>query len=155
MGKLPSSLIKLLFIFTKISATIELDYIKKAYSFGCNDYIKKPFFVDELEIKIDRLCNIHKKIIKYDENSYFNFDQSILLIDGKEKKLAYKENLLLNLFFKYKNELISYDTIENYVWEGELASKDAIRMLVARVKKNLQKPFIKAFSNRGYSFKEI
>ncbi len=138
-----------------ISATIELEYIKKSYSFGCSDYIKKPFFVDELEIKIDKLCNVHKKLIKFDDNSYFNFDQSILLINGEEKKLAYKENLLLNLFFRYKNELVSYETVENYVWEGELVSKEAIRMLVARLKKNLGKPYIKSYSNRGYAFKEL
>lgn len=35
-----------------ISATVELDIIKESYDFGCNDYIKKPFFIDELEIKI-------------------------------------------------------------------------------------------------------
>ena len=27
-----------------ISASVELDLIKKSYDFGCNDYIKKPFF---------------------------------------------------------------------------------------------------------------
>jgi DNA-binding NtrC family response regulator len=41
-----------------ISASVELDVIKQAYEFGCNDFLKKPFFIDELEIKIERYCNI-------------------------------------------------------------------------------------------------
>ena len=41
-----------------ISASVELDVIKQSYDFGCNDYLKKPFFIDELEIKIEKLCNI-------------------------------------------------------------------------------------------------
>jgi len=137
-----------------ISATTELEYIKKSYSFGCNDYIKKPFFVDELEIKIDRLCNVHNKIVKLHNDVYFDFRQSTLLVDEKEKKLTLKENLLLNLLWKHKNDLVGYETIEYYVWEGEPVSIEAIRMLVARLKKNLEKSFIKSYSNRGYAFKE-
>ena len=38
-----------------ISSTVELEVIKDSYSYGCNDYIKKPFFIDELEIKIEKL----------------------------------------------------------------------------------------------------
>jgi len=138
-----------------ISATTELEYIKKSYSFGCNDYIKKPFFVDELEIKIDRLCNVHKKIVKLHKDVSFDFRQSTLLVDGKEKKLTLKENLLLNLLWKHKNDLVGYETIEYHVWEGEPVSIEAIRMLVARLKKNLEKCFIKSYSNRGYAFKEL
>ena len=35
-----------------ISATIDIDMISKAYEKGCNDYIKKPFDIRELELKI-------------------------------------------------------------------------------------------------------
>ncbi|RDX34870.1 response regulator [Arcobacter sp. HD9-500m-PIT-SAG03] len=138
-----------------ISATTELEYIKKSYSFGCNDYIKKPFFVDELEIKIDKLCNVHKDVIRLDEDIYFDFSQSILTVSDKEKKLTLKENLLLNLLLKHKNDLVGYEIIEYHVWEGEPVSIEAIRMLVARLKKNLEKKFIKSYSNRGYAFKEL
>jgi DNA-binding response OmpR family regulator len=35
-----------------ISATIDIDMISKAYEKGCNDYLKKPFDIRELELKI-------------------------------------------------------------------------------------------------------
>jgi DNA-binding response OmpR family regulator len=48
-----------------ISASVELDIIKESYDFGCSDYLKKPFFIDELEIKIERYCQIQNtKMIK-------------------------------------------------------------------------------------------
>lgn len=135
-----------------ISSTIELEIIKEAYNIGCNDYLKKPFFIDELEIKVDKLCNISKKEICFDNDKFFNFHKSILTIDKEEQILTQKENRLMNLFLINKNELVSYENIQNYVWDGEYASLDAIRTLIRRLKKKLSKPYIKASSNRGYYF---
>jgi len=50
-----------------ISASVELDVIKQSYDFGCNDYLKKPFFIDELEIKVQKLCKIQDDLIQFDE----------------------------------------------------------------------------------------
>jgi DNA-binding response OmpR family regulator len=135
-----------------ISASLELELIKESYDYGCNDYIKKPFFIDELEIKVDRLCKISNKEICFDDNAYFNFKEGHLKINNKEIALTQKESLLVNLFLKNKNKLVSYETIQNYVWEGEYASLDAIRTLIRRLKKKLHKSYIKASSNRGYNF---
>lgn len=134
-----------------ISATVELDIIKESYDFGCNDYLKKPFFIDELEIKVQKLCKIPKEKICFDQNSFFNFNESNLIINGIKKDLTQKENLMINLFLANKNQLITYETIQNYVWEGEYVSLDAIRTLIRRLRKKLSKTNIKSSSNRGYS----
>ena len=135
-----------------ISATVELDIIKESYDFGCNDYLKKPFFIDELEIKVEKLCKIPNKEIYFDENCYFNFSDSILVFNKEQQALTNKENLLINLFLIKKNELVTYENIQNYVWEGEYASLDAIRTLIRRLRKKLPKSYIKASSNSGYFF---
>lgn len=137
-----------------ISSTVELDIIKKSYSFGCNDYLKKPFFIDELEIKVDKLCNIPKEEVLFSKNSFFNFNESIITTDGEKKVLTEKENLLVNLFLLNKNKIVSYENIQNYVWKGEYASIDAIRTLIRRLRKKMSKSTIKASSNRGYSLCE-
>ena len=77
-----------------ISASIELDLIKQAYEFGCNDFLKKPFFIDELEIKIEKLCSIQNDKIYFDENSYFDFKSSLVVVDGNENRLTKKKNFL-------------------------------------------------------------
>ena len=43
-----------------ISASVELELIKESYDFGCNDYLKKPFFIDELEIKIQKTMHYRR-----------------------------------------------------------------------------------------------
>lgn len=135
-----------------ISATVELDIIKESYDFGCNDYLKKPFFIDELEIKVDKLCNNTKKLIRFDAESYFNFHDATLNVKEKKITLTQKENLLMNLFLINKNEVVSYENIQNYVWEGNYASLDAIRTLIRRLRKKFDISYISASSNRGYTF---
>ena len=120
-----------------ISGSVELDIIKQSYDFGCNDYLKKPFFIDELEIKIEKLCNIKDDKIYFDTNSYFDFKSAIIMMDNEEIRLTKKEKLLINLFLNKKNQVISYETIENYVWEGSFVSLESIRSLIRRVRKRL------------------
>ena len=138
-----------------ISASVELDVIKQSYDFGCNDYLKKPFFIDELEIKIEKLCNIKDEKIYFDTNSYFDFKSAIIMMDNEEIRLTKKEKLLINLFLSKKNQVITYSTIENYVWEGSFVSLESIRSLIRRVRKILNKEYIQTVVDTGYIFKNI
>ncbi|NVJ53075.1 MAG: response regulator transcription factor [Campylobacteraceae bacterium] len=136
-----------------ISATVELDMIKEAYDFGCNDYLKKPFFIDELEIKVERLCQVKDEKEYFDENSYFDYKSSTLCIDNEEQRLTKKERLLMNLFLTKKNQVLTYSAIESYVWEGSFASIESIRSLVRRLRKVVKKDYIHTVVDTGYIFK--
>ena len=138
-----------------ISASVELDIIKQAYDFGCNDFLKKPFFIDELEIKIEKLCNIQNDKIFFDDDCYFDFKSSTIIINGIENRLTKKEKLLINLFLTKQNHVITYETIENYVWEGSFASLESVRSLLRRVRKILPKEYIQTIIDTGYIFKKI
>lgn len=136
-----------------ISATVELDIIRESYDFGCNDYLKKPFFIDELEIKVEKLCQIKDDLVKYDSDCFFDYKSSTLTIDGETHRLTKKERLLMNLFLTKKNQVLSYEAIENYVWEGSFASIESIRSLVRRLRKVVQRDYIQTVVDTGYIFK--
>jgi len=136
-----------------ISASVELELIKEAYDFGCNDYLKKPFFIDELEIKIQKLCIIQDERIKYDTHSYFDFKSSVLYIKEEEIRLTKKERLLLNLFLSKKNKVLSFESIEAYVWEGSFVSLESIRTLIRRLRKILVHDYIETIVDTGYIFR--
>jgi len=136
-----------------ISASVELDIIKKSYDFGCNDYIKKPFFIDELEIKIEQLCDIKTNLIQFDENSYLDYQSSTIIMDNKEVRLTKKERLLMNLLISNKNKIVTYQEIENSVWEGDYVTSESIRSLIRRVRKIVDNKYIETIIDTGYIFK--
>jgi len=136
-----------------ISASVELDIIKKSYDFGCNDYIKKPFFIDELEIKIEQLCDIKTNLIQFDENSYLDYQSSTIIMDNKELRLTKKERLLMNLLISNKNKIVTYQEIENSVWEGDYVTSESIRSLIRRVRKIVDNKYIETIIDTGYIFK--
>ena len=136
-----------------ISASLELDLIKESYDVGCNDYIKKPFFIEELEIKIEQLCNVVNDHIPFDKNNYFDVNSSIVFFQNQEIQLTKKERLLLNLFLTKKNQIITYQEIEDYVWEGDYVSSESIRSLIRRLRKVFDNQYIETIIDTGYIFK--
>jgi DNA-binding response OmpR family regulator len=132
-----------------ISSDIELETIQKAYASGCNDFLKKPFYIYELECKVDLLAKKNELIIlgngyQYDVNSetLYDSDQNIV-------KLTLKEKRLLTLLSKTPNRIVSLDVIEQYVWEGELVGISGIRSLIKRVRAKISKEVVQT-ENYGY-----
>lgn len=134
-----------------ISANVELDTIQEAYHKGCDDYLKKPFYMYELETKIERLCKPKSQTIKLIGGFQYCMENEKLLDDkGEEIKLAKKEILLLNLFARNLEKNISFERIEQYVWEGELTTTENIRALVKRLRKKLPEEAIENQGGVGY-----
>jgi DNA-binding response OmpR family regulator len=134
-----------------ISANVELETIKDAYTKGCDEYLKKPFYIYELELKLDKFCKKDKKELALPTGYLYNIDIETLYDDKKEEiKLAKKEILLLNLFVKNLGKLVTFEQIEQYVWEGDLTTNDNIRALVKRLRKKLPKDTILSQGGIGY-----
>lgn len=131
-----------------ISSNIELDTIKNAYLKGCSDFLKKPFYIYELETKINLLCK-KDNILDLKKNFKFDIDNEILINNNKQIHLTHKERLFLVLASKYPCQSISLELIEQYVWEGEIATTMSIRSLIKRLRRKLPKNTIET-TTYGY-----
>lgn len=115
-----------------ISANFELENVKKAYSNGCNDFLRKPFYMYELETKIKQFCHI-EEVKKLANNFTYNIKSETLFdVLNKSIKLTKKERLFLALLIKNENKITSLENIEDYVWEGELTTSTSLRSMVKR-----------------------
>lgn len=135
-----------------ISANINIETIKEAYTLGCDDYLKKPFDVEELILKVEKL-NEKDSDGFLDKNTYFNLINSELYIDSKKVELTKREKDLLVLLLDNKGKTISYENIENFVYQGESKSSNAIRSLLKRLRKKLPKDLILNSIEEGYFIK--
>ena len=135
-----------------ISANINIEMIKEAYTLGCDDYLKKPFDVEELILKVEKFDKKNTNIF-LDENIYFNLITSELYIDSEKIELTKREKDLLILLLDNKGKTITYENIENFVYQGETKSSDAIRSLLKRLRKKLPKDLILNSIEEGYFIK--
>ena len=134
-----------------ISANVELETIKDAYIKGCDEYIKKPFYIYELELKLDKLCKRKDESLKLPNDFIYDIEKEKLFDEKNEEvKLAKKEILLFNLFAKNLEKVITFEQIEQYVWEGDLTTNENIRALVKRLRKKLPIDTIISQGGMGY-----
>lgn len=134
-----------------ISSNHELEKIQKSYEVGCNDYLKKPFFMYELVQKVQKLCKIKNSLIDFGEGFVFDYDRQFLMKGTEQIKLAKKEILFLELLVKDIHRVFRFDEIEDYVWEGEETNLTNIRALVKRLRKKIPVDCIKIVKGIGYS----
>jgi len=132
-----------------ISATIDIDMITKAYEKGCDDYLKKPFDIKELELKINAFTRNKEKSIEICNNIYYNKDNLELKYDDKTIVLTQKEHLLLTLLISNRGKVVRHEDIETVVWDLD-ASNTNLRQLVNRLRTKLPKNLIQNRSGEGY-----
>ncbi|MBF0255039.1 MAG: response regulator transcription factor [Gammaproteobacteria bacterium] len=139
-----------------ITASMELDHFKSAYKKGCDDYIKKPFYLEELEIRINRLIKnspSKNSLIRISDRATYDLEYEELCIDGEVKRLRKKERRLLNLFLRNINKTLTADKIETYVWENENKDTYPLRQLVSELRNHFENGESLILCDRGIGYK--
>ena len=139
-----------------ISSNHELEKIQASYEIGCDDYLKKPFFIYELTQKVKKLCQKPSQVISlWSGYNYDYVNHRLFEPSGDEVKLAKKEILFLDLFIKDRHRVISFNELEEYVWEGEDTSAMNMRALIKRLRKKLPDGAILMVKEVGYRLGEL
>ena len=133
-----------------ITASVDEYYFEKAYEYGCDDYIKKPFHITELEVRIKHLLNKQESFI-FDDYE-FRFDENELFKNGERIPLRKKEKRLLHILLKNVNRTVYNQKMIDYVWEGEKKANYPLRQLINELRKKFDKDYIKTVVGIGYRF---
>ncbi|QKF66938.1 two-component system response regulator [Arcobacter venerupis] len=142
-----------------ITSLNSMDSLEQGYSSGCDDYIRKPFELKELLIRVQTILKrefAHKSDIVYiTETITFNSISSELKDADEEIKLNLKELKLLKLFLQHPNELLVHDRIYDYVWDyDEEYSDNSLRTYIKNLRKILGKDKIVSLKKLGYRFNQ-
>ena len=128
--------------------------VEKGFLSGGDDYIKKPFSLKELRLRIDvilkRVYGDSKKVKIKD----FEFDLESLELykDGKVIHLKPKVAGLLKFFIQNKNKIVSKEEIFDYLYDFEEPNEASLRTFVNSLRAVLGKDAIITVKNRGYKF---
>ncbi len=148
-----------------ISAYHDIEYISDAFDIGCSDYLKKPFNLKELDIRLHHLTLQAQQLaveipssdplIHLSKHYTFNKETSLLYLDGKVQKFTKREYSLLVLFVSNLGQIMTDDSIRSFIWNGEEAESSTIRSLVNRVRMKLNEDLIQNIRGFGYIMAKI
>jgi len=141
------------------------DDIVRALDLGADDYITKPFNTSELHARIR--ANIRRNQKVENENHLVNgklkidFTKRIVYLSNKELKLTNTEYLLLYLFFKNIDKVLTHNFVLKEIW-GPTHAEDSqyLRVFIGQIRKKIEddasRPkYILTESGVGYRMKLV
>jgi len=138
-----------------ITAYSDIEHIEKAFELGAADYIKKPFDLKELELRIKRLVFKNTNEIKITENYTFDLGKLKLLYKGEEVELTQNEKFFLETLVKNIGKVVEIDKLKDYVWDGKEICDNTIRTQVKKLRSKLKENFIKNVRGVGYKIEKF
>ena len=140
-----------------VTSLNSVEDVEKGFSLGCEDYIRKPFALKELSVRIEailkRAYGMNEEKIEIDDD--FSFDMKEFILNKNDEKIALKtkELKLLSLFLQHANKLVNYETINQALWEyDEEPSSGSLRTYIKNLRAILGKNKIETIKNIGYRF---
>ena len=140
-----------------ITSLNSADDVEKGFEIGCDDYIRKPFALKELLVRIESLLKrsfgTHEEKIEIEKNLLFDIKDMALLKDGNKVSLKTKEIKLLSLFLQNPNELLDYEKINQTLWNfDEEPNNGSLRTYIKTIRSTIGKEKIETVKNMGYRF---
>ncbi|WP_320034460.1 response regulator transcription factor [Halarcobacter sp.] len=140
-----------------LTAYQDTKHLKESFENGVDDYIKKPFDLEELDQRIMKLCKQfyieQSNEVNINETTSFLPETCQIRIGNITKNIAQKERDILKYFIKHKSRVISSEELLQNIWVYEEMPTDAtIRVYIKNLREILGKDSIQTIRGIGYKF---
>ncbi len=144
-----------------LTAKSRTEDVVEGFGYGANDYLKKPFSMEELIVRIKALLDRKKDKSASEDviiGEYkFNFSKQTLIFDGSEIMLTHREAQLLNELHRHKNELTERTLILNTLWgNDDFFNARSMDVFITKLRKKLSlDEQVQIMNVRGYGYKLV
>ncbi len=139
--------------------------ILEGFNVGADDYLTKPFSMEELIVRMEailRRSNTGNSYTKEEEvyqigKFSFNYTLQTLRLQKKEQKLTSKEAALLKLFCENRNKILDRSTALNYIWNNDsYFNARSMDVYISKLRKYLKEDkSIELMNVHGVGFKMV
>ena len=139
-----------------LTAADSVDARVKGLDFGADDYMAKPFSLQELEARVRALVRRHMGgASTHIRHGPLIYDQTgrVATIDGKMVELSARELGLLEVLLQRAGRMVSKDQLVERLCEwGDEISNNAIEVYIHRLRKKIEKGPIRIATVRGLGY---
>jgi len=136
-----------------LTSMTDVHDLKEGYKRGCCDYIRKPFDLEELELRIDQALakslENDSSLVELGCDISYDLKKGQLTIEDKEIVLRKTEKDMLEVLIKNKNSVVSTQMFQDDVW-GEYVEPATIRVQLNNLRKKLPESIIQNRRGLGY-----
>ncbi|MEH6535342.1 MAG: response regulator transcription factor [Psychroserpens sp.] len=144
-----------------LTAKSQTQDVVEGFTIGGNDYLKKPFSMEELIVRINNLLNRTKvqqtsEIISIGAYT-FDFPKQQLFFKESSERLTHRESHLLFHLIKNKNQVLDRSLILKKLWgNDDFFSARSMDVFITKLRKKLQKDeTIQIINVRGFGYKLV
>jgi DNA-binding response OmpR family regulator len=136
-----------------ISALVDIEDISRAYELGCHDYLKKPFHLKELCLRIEKLVQTRsapQRHTRLSASYSYDTEQKVLYFQNETQKLTKRQTEIIEILALNCSRVVSYEMFSEYVYNDPQIDIPTIRAEINRLKKALREDFIVNVRGLGY-----
>ncbi len=109
-----------------LTAKTQTEDVVQGFKLGANDYIRKPFSMEELIVRIENALRVKKEAVAEIEGEnitmgkyQFHLNKQLLSNGKEERKLSYREAELIKYLYRNRNNVIDRRDLLNHIWGND------------------------------------
>jgi len=146
-----------------LTAKSQTEDVVEGFELGGNDYLKKPFSLEELIVRIKALV---KRFAQEEEQTIeacyigqykFNIIKQTLVLDENSRNLTHREAELLYMLFEKRNQVLERKKVLMQLWgDDSFFNARSMDVFITRLRKYLKDdPNVQIVNIRGFGYKLI
>lgn len=146
-----------------LTAKVAVSDVVTGFNHGGNDYIRKPFSLEELIVRIEHVLKEKKNNTSTQADGVplgqytFQINRQVLTYDGEQRKLSYRESELLRLLYENRDKIVERRDILNLLWGSDsFFNSRTLDVYITKLRNYLkQDPAIEIITVKGIGYRFV